>query len=236
MIVVLAIDALEYALVEAYDTPHLKQLFYGKTDISEFSQPRTMVLWSSFMTGENKEAEVLARGDKAMWDIRWPIEETFFAKFENPLVIDLPGFSYDLDVHKRSRDTLKRFFDIEDPEEKERIRKQYNNAAFSHHRKIKTDFLRALEEGRDFVLGYFSLADVVGHLNFGNATLMRLIYRDLDDLAKSAARNAEKMLVVSDHGMKALGAFGDHSDYGLYSTSWDASLRNPKITEFSRLF
>jgi hypothetical protein len=37
MIVVLAVDALEYDLVERFDCPHLRQKYYGRTDITEFS-------------------------------------------------------------------------------------------------------------------------------------------------------------------------------------------------------
>ena len=85
MITIIAIDALEYELVEAFNTTSLKLDHYGKTDISEFSQPRTMVLWSSFMTGENREAEILAKGDKEMWNTRIPHNETFFSRFDNPL-------------------------------------------------------------------------------------------------------------------------------------------------------
>ena len=83
MIAVLAVDALEYNLVEEFDCKNLKQEFCGKTDISEFSQPRTMVLWSSFITGKNKEKEVLAEGNKEMWDKKWPVKETFFSNFKN---------------------------------------------------------------------------------------------------------------------------------------------------------
>ena len=68
MIVILAIDALEYEKVIEFNCNNLKQKFYGKTNIKEFSQPRTMVLWSSFMTGMNKEKQVLADGDKEMWN------------------------------------------------------------------------------------------------------------------------------------------------------------------------
>ena len=68
MIAILAIDALEYDLVEKFQCRNLMQKFYGKTDISEFSEPRTMVLWSSFMTGRNMEQEILAMGDKEMWN------------------------------------------------------------------------------------------------------------------------------------------------------------------------
>ena len=91
MIVVLAIDALEYDLVEKFQCRNLMQKFYGKTDISEFSEPRTMVLWSSFMTGMNMEQEILALGDKGMWNARIENERTFFSTFVNPAIIDLPG-------------------------------------------------------------------------------------------------------------------------------------------------
>ena len=40
MICVLAIDALEYELVERFGCRRLQQAHHGKTDISEFSQPR----------------------------------------------------------------------------------------------------------------------------------------------------------------------------------------------------
>jgi hypothetical protein len=235
MIVVYAVDALEYTLVEEFNNQNLKQLQYGKTDISEFSEPRTIVLWSSFMTGENKEQEVLAKGDKEMWNTRWPIEETFFTEFKKPLIIDLPGFNYNLKVHDRSRQLLKKHFESEDKAKKEDVRKEYNNDAFNHHRQLKEEFLTALEGDSDLILGYFSIADVIGHLNFGNKTLMRMIYKDLDELAGKAREKADHLLVISDHGMKALGGFGDHSEYGFFSTSWESKLKNPKITDFRDL-
>lgn len=231
MIVVFAIDALEYTKVEEYDCQNLKQAVYGKTNISEFSQPRTMVLWSSFMTGENKEAEILAKGDKEMWNTRIPIEETFFSEFKDPHVIDLPGFNYDLKVHERSRELLKAFFETKDEGEKAEILKEYNKDAFDHHRLVKDEFLKELEAGHDFVLGYFSAADVIGHLNFGNNVMMKMIYKDLDELAVRIHELTDDCVVLSDHGMEAIGRFGDHSKYGFWSTSWQSGLNNPKITE-----
>lgn len=235
MIVVYAIDALEHTLVESGDYQNLKQAEYGRTDISEFSEPRTMVLWSSFMTGENREAEVLSHGDHDMWNIKRDIEETFFKEFENPAVLDLPGYNYDLDVHEQSRILLKKYFESENPGEKQEVKKKYNNDAFDHHRKVKEDFTQALEEDHDFILGYFSVADVIGHLNFGNKAMMGLIYKDLDELALQASEKADKMLVISDHGMKAIGGFGDHSEYGYWSTSWKSGLEKPRITDFAQL-
>lgn len=231
MVVVLAIDALEYTLVEKYQCDNLKQKFYGKTDISEFSEPRTMVLWSSFMTGENKEKEILKLGDKEMWNVRFDISKTFFSHFKYPKVIDLPGFSYDLKCHEEERLMLKDFFTTDSKEKKEEIRKAYNAHAFEHHRQIKAEFNKALKEGHDFLLGYFSIADVIGHLNLGNNLMMKMIYKDLDEIAKDIK---EDFIVLSDHGMKAIGQFGDHSEYGFWSTSF-RDLGSPRITDFSKI-
>lgn len=235
MIIVFAIDALEYDKVEEFNCENLKQDYYGKTDISEFSQPRTMVLWSSFMTGMNKESEVLGEGNKEMWNKKWDVKDTFFSSFENPAVLDLPGFSYDLEAHKKSRKLLKDFFTTEDQEEKEKIRKEYNKDAFEHHRKIKSEFEKALEEDHDFVLGYFSAIDVIGHLNCGNTTLMKMLYKDVDEIAGKLRKMPDvKLIILSDHGMKALGMFGDHSEYGFWSTNFE-DLGKPKITDFRSL-
>lgn len=236
MIVVFAIDALEHKLVEKFDCKNLKQEHYGKTDISEFSQPRTMVLWSSFMTGENKEDAVLKDGDKEMWNKKWEAEETFFSGFENPKIIDLPGYSYDLEAHKKSRKLLKKFFEVKDKEEKKKVKKEYNKDAFEHHKNIKKEFFKSLKENHDLVIGYFSVADVIGHLNFGNKTMMKMIYKELDEIAEDLRSNEkiEKLIILSDHGMKAIGNFGDHSEYGFWSTNFK-ELKNPKITDFAQI-
>lgn len=235
MIVVFAIDALEYNLVEEFRCENLKQKFSGKTDISEFSQPRTMVLWSSFITGKNREKDVLADGNREMWGKKWDIKETFFSNFKNPFVIDLPGFSYDTKVHGESRRLLKEFFETEDDEKKEKIRQQYNRNAFEHHKKVKDEFLNAVKGGKhDFVLGYFSIADVIGHLNFGNRTMMKMIYRELDDIAKDIKSKCEKLFITSDHGMSAIGQFGDHSNYGFWSANFEVKFKNPRITEMAK--
>jgi len=231
MRIVLAIDALEYKLVEKFNCVNLKQRYYGKTDICEFSQPRTMVLWSSFMTGENKEKEVLAKGNREMWNIKWDIKNTLFSNFKSPFVLDLPGFNYDKNVYDEYRSLLKKFFEADSEEEKNKVKETYNKNAFAYHRKIKNEFLNALERNHDFVLGYFSIADVIGHLNFGNTFMMRMIYQELDEIAAKTRERECKVLVLSDHGMKAVGQFGDHSEYGFWSTNFK-DLGKPKITDF----
>lgn len=229
--IVFAIDALEYTLVEEFNCDNLKQKFYGKTNISEFSQPRTVVLWSSFMTGKNMEKEILAKGDKEMWNIKVNLENTFFSKFDDPKIIDLPGFAYSKEQHEAERKLLKKYFDADNDNEKKDIKTAYNNLAFEHHKKIKHEFSEALVEDHDFLLGYFSIADVIGHLNFGNRAMMKMIYTDLNEIAGTID---DSFIVLSDHGMEKVGIFGDHSDYGFWSTSFK-DLGNPKITDFARM-
>jgi len=233
MIIVFAIDALEYNKVEEFNCNKLKQDHYGKTNITEFSQPRTMVLWSSFMNGENKEKDVLGEGNQEMWNKRWDVKDTVFSEFEKPVVLDLPGFSYDLEAHEKSRELLKSFFTIDDKEKKEEIRKEYNQDAFAHHKKIKEEFLKVLKEDHDFVLGYFSVIDVIGHLNFGNTTLMKMLYKEMQEIMDEIKKIPDaKVIVLSDHGMESVGMFGDHSNYGFWSTNFE-DLGNPKITEMA---
>lgn len=221
VIVVFAIDALEHKLVEEFNAKHLKQAFYGKTNIEHFSQPRTMVLWSSFLTGQNKESEVLGEGNKEMWNRIWKQEETFLKLFKSPVVLDLPGFSYQLEAHEKSRLLLRSYFETDDKAKKEEIRKEYNKDAFDHHRKVKEQFLKALEGDHDFVLGYFSVVDVIGHLNFGNKVLMKMLYKEMDEMAEKLRNIPDvKLLIISDHGMEGIGMFGDHSRHGFWSTNF----------------
>lgn len=229
--IIFAIDALEYKLVEEFNCTHLKQKFYGKTNIREFSEPRTMVLWSSFMAGKNMEKEILARGDKEMWNTRIELKDTFFRRFKDPKIIDLPGFNYAKEQHEQERLLLKNYFDAKSEDEKNKIRVAYNNLAFEHHRRVKKEFSEALNSKHDFVLGYFSIADVIGHLNFGNRTMMKMIYKDLDEIAGMIK---DSFIVLSDHGMEKIGIFGDHSNYGFWSTGFE-ELGNPKITDFARI-
>lgn len=230
MITVVAIDALEYDLVEEFDMVGLKQSHYGKTDISEFSEPRTIVLWSSFMTGRDQEKHILGRGTEKMWSTRMDHKDTFFSEFRNPYIIDLPGYNYNLGQHERERALLKEFFSAGE-DEKNAIRNDLNDLAFKHYRKTREEFSKALCREHDFILGYFSIADVVGHLSFGNSTIMRIIYKDLNEIVSNIEGRS---IVLSDHGMKAVGDFGDHSDYGFWSTNY-RDLGNPKITDFVKI-
>ena len=87
--------------------------------------------------------------------------KTFFSKFSNPRIIDLPGFNYDLAQHAGERELMKKYFT--DGSDKEAIRKEYNSLSFKHHKDVKDRFAAALSSDHDLVVGYFSVIDVIGH-------------------------------------------------------------------------
>jgi 3-hydroxyacyl-CoA dehydrogenase len=81
-------------------------------------------------------------------------------------------------------------------------------------------------------MGYFDLADAIGHLSFGVVDKMKTVYEELEDLAKEIKGSDDFILVISDHGMKAVGRYGDHTKKGFYSANHRLGLHLPRITDF----
>lgn len=225
MIVILAIDALEYECVKKFDCKNLMQVCYGKTDITDFEQPRTIVLWSSFLTGRNMEKEILSKGD--MWNTKIETKDTFLSKFKKFKVIDLPGYNYDRDNHAKERELMKKFFD------KQITVEEYEKIPLEHYKKVKEEFLKSLDEDLDILIGYFGVIDVIGHVSFGLEAKMKVFYKEMDEIARKVKEKINgNIIILSDHGMKAIGRFGDHSEYGFWSFNKESELSDPKITDF----
>ena len=98
----------------------------------------------------------------------------------------------------------------------------------------KNEFLKSLKKRYEIIMGYFSLVDTIGHLSFGIKPKMKIIYEELDNLVKlTKGRIKGKIIILSDHGMKAVGRFGDHANYGYWSCNLKCKVKKPKLT---RLF
>ena len=223
--IILALDALDLQQVQKFNCENLMQEEYGQTSISDFDQERTVVLWASFLTGKNMEAEIPI---KTQWEFKVPPEQTFLKFFETNKTIDVPAFSYKQENHEEERRLLKGYF-----EDKATL-EEYDAVAWRNHEENKKEFFGAV--GRfELVMGYFNLADSIGHLSFGITEKMAEVYRELEKLAENVKDADKFVLVVSDHGMKAVGRYGDHSRNGFYSCNHKLGLNIPKITSFNNL-
>lgn len=152
----------------------------------------------------------------------------FFKFFSAFSAIDVPAYSH-VKIHDEERRLLKGYFNDEITVE------EFEALVWKIHEENKKEIFASLGKF-DLVMGYFNLADSIGHLSFGISEKMKDVYEELEGLAKEVRNSSEDfVLTISDHGMKALGRFGDHSDNGFYSVNKKLDLGFPKITDFYNL-
>jgi len=221
--IILALDALDLDMVKRHECKNLMQTECGQTDLSEFQLERTVVLWASFLTGKSMESNIPV---KTQWEFKLKPEETFFPFFRTYEALDVPAFSLKEKNHAEERRLLKAYF-----EEKATI-EEYDAVVWKNHEENKKDFFDSLGHF-DIVMAYFDLADAIGHLSFGIPEKMKKVYMELEEITqKVRASTDDFILVISDHGMKTVGRFGDHNRNGFYSVNHKLGLNLPKITDF----
>jgi predicted AlkP superfamily pyrophosphatase or phosphodiesterase len=223
--IILALDALDLHQVQKFNCKNLMQKEHGQTDLSDFKQARTVVLWASFLTGKNLEKQIPIR---TQWAFKVSPEQTFLKFFKTYKTIDVPAFSFKQQNHAGERKLLKGYF------EEEATVKGYDKVVWKNHEENKKEFLSTVGKF-DLVMGYFNLADAIGHLSFGITEKMAEIYYELDKMAEEIKDSDNFVLVISDHGMKQVGRYGDHSRNGFYSFNHKLGLNMPKITGFYNL-
>jgi len=236
--IILGFDALDFKMVKKFNCKNMMQLECGKTDITGFALERTVVLWASFLTGKNMENSIPVKGQ---WEFALPKNQTFFKFFDIIETIDVPAFSFRLGRHRKEHKLLAEFFENENKIE------EFDKVVWGTHKDNKKDFIkvvkRACSNGELYrstmVMGYFNLADAIGHLSFGDEKKMMKVYDELEKLTglvkKITDKREEIILVVSDHGMKSVGRFGDHTKNGFYSFNKKLGVGTPKITDFFRI-
>jgi len=197
---------------------------HGQTDISDFNLERTVVLWASFLTGRNMETDIPT---KTQWEFKLPTQETFLPFFKTFTSIDVPAYSHKK-IHEEERRLLKAYFNDQATVQ------EFDAIVWKIHEESKKEFFDSLGKF-DLIMGYFNLADSIGHLSFGIQEKMKLIYQELDRMTEEAKSSEDFILVISDHGMKPLGRYGDHTKNGFYSANKKLSLTLPKITDFYNL-
>jgi len=209
-------------MVKKFSCENLMQKEYGQTDLSSFNLKRTVVLWASFLTGKNMETKIPV---ETQWKFKLQLQETFLKFFKTRNAIDVPAYSHKKS-HEEERRLLKAYFDDEATVE------EFDELVWKIHEENKKELFDSLKKF-NLSMGYFNLADSIGHLSFGIVGKMKTVYEELDTLAKEVKKSSEDfILTISDHGMKALGRYGDHSDNGFYSVNKKLGLSFPKITDF----
>lgn len=230
--IIFGIDALDKAMVEKFDCKNLMQKSYGQTDISDFELPKTVVLWSSFLTGENMESEI--KDD--LWDFTLPKERTFFNSFNSFKAIDVPAFTLKQKEHALERKHLAGYFKNTNTVE------EFDKVVWKNHEEIKKEFFSVLKAAKNYeiIMVYFDLIDAVGHLSFGIEEKMKEAYDEIDKIVGDVAKMFDcPVLIVSDHGMERMGKgrYGDHTMNGFWSSNekLNLSLNMPRITDFYKI-
>jgi len=201
-LIILGLDALDLSMVRKFDCRSLMLSEFGMTDITEFKLPRTVVLWASFLTGRNLEDRIPVKGQ---WDFRLSVDETFFRFFDSYVAVDVPAFSFKDGNHAEERRLLKAYFNDEASVD------EYDEVVWRNHEENKREFF----------------------LSFGVEEKMRQVYLELDRIADEVRSSVDDfILIISDHGMKAVGRYGDHTMHGFYSANRKLGLDMPSITDF----
>ena len=259
---ILALDGLEYCLVEKYNLKYLKQTVYGKIEVgkeytAKYDVPYTPVVWQSFITGKKPEEHGIysfttygrfwdrirklpvIRSIKIKAKIAWKIGIKPKAITKNHLrhktIFDEINPSIAIDVPTYNLVAEDWFLKFKPSHATEELIKTIWESY--QKRKEKTFNLINHKEWKLFMT-YFRISDLLGHLYFVKHPLKLMnCYLELNQLArqiKDKLRKNTVMLIVSDHGMRASkdGVTGTHSKYAFWSLNIKTDWKPKDITDF----
>lgn len=265
---ILALDGLEYNLVNRYSLAALKQAHYGKIELTGVEEILTPIIWGTFVTGKiqakkkvtikkwdknlvNRVSRCLSwlglnrikgkggileffrlakRIDHTIEDYTTRGETTIFDLAKNPVSIQVPTIN-DRGLFRKTAPLLGEV--LSNPQNERR----YLNRFWEDYRTIKAQIYERLSGDWDLFMVHFQLLDILGHLYAGRGGIQLFKgYSTMNwlahDLQKAILPSDVHFLIISDHGMKPLGRFGDHSDYGFWSSN-RVILGNPfHVTRF----
>jgi predicted AlkP superfamily pyrophosphatase or phosphodiesterase len=171
-----------------------------------------------FLSYERADQALAKRGVKTIFDV-----------VDKSHAINVVGYNYLWDYHRGN--LLRKA--IEDPD---RFERKFEKYIYYDFLKEKASFLDAIKNRAwNLVMGYTRMADDLGHSFGGDLAKTSKIYTLLDNYAEEVRElmsEDDVLLIVSDHGMKPLGRYGEHSDHGFYSCSKRLNLSNPRVYDF----
>ena len=261
-VLVLALDSLEYDLVEKYDFKNLKQVEYGKTILPvEHGEPiRTPAMWVSFITGKPPEVHGITgrkqfKGTGWGWLRRNIGAHLGFVKGKSKILEKLG-----VDMVREGREHLKvnTLFDYipksiyynipgyNESDENWEIRERMALAIEQHrglreareqmeeiYVKRREEFLDALEGDWELMMYHFFILDAMQHMFSWEEEYVESLYGRFEELTGIVQ---EKLGEDPDFLLLIVSDHGQskgkHTYYGYYSSNRPLNLEDPKLTDF----
>jgi hypothetical protein len=100
---------------------------------------------------------------------------------------------------------------------------------------VRKNLLRLLEEDYDLIFWYTNALDNLGHIYFGRKMKTMNYYMRINRLVADLSRKLDAkdiLYIISDHGIKAVGEGGLHSNHGFFSSSTGETIKKPQELYF----
>jgi hypothetical protein len=251
-VLILAIDALEYNLVEKWDLKYLKQKIYGKIPLTEkyfpnwADEPYTPIIWHSFITGLSPEKHKIQQVEKykhvpsSLVNIGRKLRLKKMAKRFGIKPSPLTSKDYS---HTTIFDQIKPSIAIDVPTynitewkiNKEDI-KAVINYAEQKFAERKQRLFNAIQTEWKLIMAYFRILDLISHVYLPKRTSKLLsYYLKINKLAKkvrSVLPSKTLMLIVSDHGVEMQNEQEKHSKHAFWSINFKTNWKPHDITDF----
>lgn len=261
---ILGLDALEFDLVEKFAFKNLKQMEYGKIDLSTYNYILTPPLWGTIISGVPPSVHGIQTykvwNSRLLEEMKHLMTRIGLSKVKDRLIIprkicEVLGLKREFPTRKNLKvttifDIVKESISIDVP--------AYNNwsslwseeaieSPLLFEKRIWKDFearkrecLRRIEEDWMLFMVHFHICDYFGHLFRGNLSKMWEVYSACDELAYTLKSRVDDsfFLIISDHGMSPIrkgSQLADHSDHAFYSSNQKLALKNPKLTDFYKI-
>lgn len=252
---ILALDALDYVVVDGGDFPNLKQVEYGEIDLSGFKELFTPVIWASFITGEPPEEHGIAsfvrwRSPVLNWlQDRLKVKNKKYGRILRKLGFKSRNVSKEDLKCKTIFDYASRPIAISVPSYNEwedlhylrrRMIEAVGNEAVTrqlinenrrvYEQKVEKIF-QMIKCDWDLFLVHITLIDTVGHLRYDEDERILQLYAEMDSLAHRIQNHVSDefwFLIVSDHGMSE----GKHTANAFYSSSMKVGYSGVTIQHF----
>ncbi|MFQ6085325.1 MAG: alkaline phosphatase family protein [Candidatus Bathyarchaeia archaeon] len=155
---------------------------------------------------------------------------TIFDFADRPIAINVPTYNEEPVVHENKRLFLESIGNGD-------LVGELEDSVWEVYQKRRDLCFRLIDGPWDLFMVYFhGVTDLLGHLYRAKLAKMWEIYAEMDSFVQELRERIGDdalLMIVSDHGMKVLGGFGDHTNYGFYSLNQKLCLDHPKICDFA---